>query len=85
MGFIVTFASATNPTAQISVVTPDASSVHVPDVTVEVGDVDSVHADAVRRGVPVVYPVTDEAWGVRRCFLLDPEGTVINVMQHRRP
>jgi uncharacterized glyoxalase superfamily protein PhnB len=44
--------------------------------------VDAVHAEAVRRGAEVVYPLTDERWGVRRFFLRDPNGVVINVMRH---
>ena len=32
----------------------------------------------------VVYPLTDEPWGVRRFFLRDPNGVVVNVMNHRR-
>ncbi|HUG85435.1 MAG TPA: VOC family protein [Euzebya sp.] len=83
MEWILTFASSRNPTAQISVVTPDDSSPHQPSITVEVDDVDAVHAEAVRRGLPIVYPLSDEEWGVRRFFLTDPDGTVINVMSHR--
>src|SRR3989442_438451 len=58
------------------------SSVLVPQVTVEVADVDAVHGEAVRRGAEVVYPLTDESWGVRRFFLRDPNGVIINVMRH---
>jgi uncharacterized glyoxalase superfamily protein PhnB len=52
-------------------------------VTVQVADVDAIHAQAVRRGVPVVYPLTDEPWGVRRFFVRDPNGVVLNIMCHR--
>ena len=45
-------------------------------------DVDDVHARAVSRGFKVVYPVTNEPWGVRRFFVTDPNGTIINVMCH---
>jgi len=30
-----------------------------------------------------VYPLTDEPWGVRRFFVRDPNGVVLNVMSHR--
>jgi uncharacterized glyoxalase superfamily protein PhnB len=83
MGRIVTFVSPTNPTAQVSIVAHDRSSPVQPHVTVEVGDVDAVHAEAVRRGLQVVYPLTDEPWGVRRFFVVDPNGAVLNVMSHR--
>lgn len=69
--------------AQLSIVAPDPSSPHQPQITIEVGDVDEVHAAAARRGLRVVYPLTDEPWGVRRFFVLDPQDVVINVMSHR--
>jgi catechol 2,3-dioxygenase-like lactoylglutathione lyase family enzyme len=52
-------------------------------ISVEVEDVDALHEEAVRRGLEIVYPLTDEPWGVRRFFVKDPDGTVINVAQHR--
>jgi hypothetical protein len=33
-------------------------------------------------GLRVVYPLTDEAWGVRRFFVEDPGGSVVNVLAH---
>ncbi|HYY81314.1 MAG TPA: VOC family protein [Actinomycetes bacterium] len=83
MGWIMTFVSPSNPTAQVSVVRQDATAPVVPQVTVEVADVDAVHGEAVRRGLEIVYPLTDEPWGVRRFFLKDPNGVVVNVASHR--
>lgn len=56
-----------------------------PDIGVDLGDtaaVDAAHAEAVRRGLRVVYPLTDEPWGVHRFFVEDPSGTVVNVLAH---
>jgi predicted enzyme related to lactoylglutathione lyase len=83
LGSVVTLASPTNRTAQITLIRHDGSARVRPEVTVEVADVDAVHAEAVRRGGEVVYPLTDEPWGVRRFFLRDPNGVVLNVMCHR--
>ena len=83
MGWIMTFVSPTNPTAQISVMRSDATAPVVPQLSVEVADVDAVHAEAVRRGLEIVYPLTDESWGVRRFFVIDPNRVVLNVMSHR--
>ena len=47
------------------------------------GAVDAAHAEAVRAGHEVIYGPVDEPWGVRRFFVRDPNGAVINVMQHR--
>ena len=54
----------------------------MPNVTVEVDDVDALYAEAMRRGLAIVYPLTDEPWGVRRFFVRDPSGSVINCMTH---
>lgn len=82
MGFIVTLVSPGNPTAQVSLLRDDDSSSILPQISVEVADVDDVHSRAVSRGLRVVYPLTTEPWGVRRFFVTDPNGVVINVMSH---
>jgi uncharacterized glyoxalase superfamily protein PhnB len=33
-------------------------------------------------GLEIAYPLTDEPWGVRRFFVVDPSGTVLNIMSH---
>src|SRR5436305_15340636 len=82
MGFIVTFVSPSNPTAQVTLMSDDDSSSILPQISVEVTDVDDVHSRAFSRGSAVVYSLTNEPWGVRRFFVTDPNGTVINVMSH---
>jgi catechol 2,3-dioxygenase-like lactoylglutathione lyase family enzyme len=83
MGWIMTLVSPTNPTAQVSIVREDASAPVVPQFTVEVADVDAIHAEALRRGLEIVHPLTDEPWGMRRFFVKDPNGVVLNVAKHR--
>ena len=84
LGWIATYVSAANPTAQVSVIVEDATAPAHPDVSVEVKDVDAVHAKAVERDLEIVHPLTDEPWGVRRFFVRDPNGKVINVMAHSK-
>jgi catechol 2,3-dioxygenase-like lactoylglutathione lyase family enzyme len=83
MEWIVTFVSATNPTAQLSTLTLDAKAPVMPDVSVEVDDVEGLYAEALRRGLAIVHPLTDELWGVRRFFVEDPSGYVINCLMHK--
>ncbi|MBI1370405.1 MAG: glyoxalase [Planctomycetes bacterium] len=83
MGWIMTLVSPDNPTAQLTVLQSGGGSAVHPDVSIEVEDVDALHQKAVARGEPIVYPLTDEPWGVRRFFVRDPNGVVINVMSHR--
>jgi len=59
--------------------------VHLADMSVDVGDpavVDAAHAAAVANGWEIVHPLTDESWGMRRCFVREPSGTVVNVAAH---
>jgi catechol 2,3-dioxygenase-like lactoylglutathione lyase family enzyme len=80
------FASPSNRTAQITLADRNNPGqdrgISEAQVSVEVENVDALHADAVRRGLEIVYPLTDEPWGIRRFFVKDPDGTVINVAMH---
>jgi predicted enzyme related to lactoylglutathione lyase len=82
LGWIVTFSAPGRTNTQISVMSQDASAPVQPDVSIEVDDVDAVHDRAQSLGHEVVYPLTDEPWGVRRFFVRDPGGTVLNVLSH---
>jgi predicted enzyme related to lactoylglutathione lyase len=85
MGWIITLVSPDNPTAQISLVRsqeaikPDTNF----SLTIEVKDVDDVHTKALAGGIKIIYPLTDEPWGVRRFHVADPNGVVVNIMSHR--
>jgi catechol 2,3-dioxygenase-like lactoylglutathione lyase family enzyme len=82
-GWVVNLVSPGNPTAQIIVV--DASRVGgpQPEMSVEVDDVDAVYARARELGLPIAYTLRDEPWGVRRFFVRDPDGRVVNILGHR--
>jgi catechol 2,3-dioxygenase-like lactoylglutathione lyase family enzyme len=82
MGWIITFASPSNPTAQVSVVASDSRNEPHADISIEVADVDACHAAAQSQGFSIVYPLTDEPWGVRRFFVKDPNGMIVNVVSH---
>ena len=53
-----------------------------PDVLIEVDEVDEVHERARKAGAEIVYALTEEEWGLRRFFVRDPNGAVINVTEH---
>ena len=82
MDWVVTLVSPSNPTAQITMVQETGSAAPQPNMTIEIDDVDAVHAKAIGLGLKFVYPLTDEPWGVRRFFVTDPNGVIINVMSH---
>ncbi|MGY1590921.1 VOC family protein [Geodermatophilus sp. SYSU D00708] len=83
---VLGLSSPTNPSAQV-LIPPRGMEDPPPRFGVDVGDpeaVDAAHAEAVRRGLRVVYPLRTEPWGVRRFFVEDPSGTVVNVLAHLR-
>jgi len=72
------------PSTQV-IVTPQGMENPQPHFGVDVGEpaaVDAAHAEVVRRGLRVVYPLTDEPWGVRRFFVEDPGGSIVNILAH---
>ncbi|MBB3657524.1 putative enzyme related to lactoylglutathione lyase [Rhizobium sp. BK650] len=81
-GWIVTLASDLRAIAQIGIATEGGSGTAVPDVSIEVDDVDEVHRRAVAGGHEVLYGPTDEPWGVRRFFIRDPTGKLLNILSH---
>ena len=63
--------SPANPKAQV-IIPPPGMEDPQPQFGIDVGDpaaVDAAHDEVVRRGLRVVYPLTDEPWGVRRFFV----------------
>jgi catechol 2,3-dioxygenase-like lactoylglutathione lyase family enzyme len=83
LGWVMTLASPSNPTAQVTFMSQDQTAPVVPDMSVEVDDVDAVYAVIRASGAEVVHPLQDEEWGVRRFFVRDPNGRVVNVLSHR--
>jgi catechol 2,3-dioxygenase-like lactoylglutathione lyase family enzyme len=82
LGWVVAFAAPGNPAAQIIVMREDATASVQPDASIEVDDVDAAHAAAQRMGCEILHPLTDEPWGVRRFFVRDPNGKVLNILRH---
>ncbi|MEU1801539.1 glyoxalase [Streptomyces sp. NPDC019937] len=72
LGWIMTLAPPSNPAAQVSVMTSDKTAPVTPDMSVEVDDVEAAYV-----------VMRDKEWGVRRFFVRDPSGRVINVVSHR--
>ena len=79
----ILFFGTDQPEVQLSVMKLDVKAHIHPDVSIEVDDVDAVYERARTAGAEVIYPITDEEWGLRRFFVRDPNGAVINVTEHR--
>jgi uncharacterized glyoxalase superfamily protein PhnB len=82
-GGIMTLASTASRAAQFWFMTSDKTAPVTPDMSVEVDDVDAAYAAMQTSGAEIVHPLQDEEWGVRRFFVRDPNGRVVNVLSHR--
>lgn len=81
-GWIKTFAGPEQAPVQISVATQGGNGTRVPDMTIEVTDIDATFEEAGKLGFEITYPLCEEPWGVRRFFLRDPFGKLVNIMAH---
>ncbi|MFC9788347.1 VOC family protein [Rhodococcus sp. NPDC127528] len=68
--------------AHVQLVSGDATAPEDSVMSVHTVDVDAAYEEARRLGYDIVYPLTTEAWGVRRFFVRAPDGAVVNVVQH---
>jgi predicted enzyme related to lactoylglutathione lyase len=85
MEWILTFVSKENTTAQISIFQNEKnkpSDNTAIFLSIEVTDIDAWYERAKNQNIEIVYPITDEAWGVRRFFVKDPNGVTINLLTH---
>jgi predicted enzyme related to lactoylglutathione lyase len=82
MGWVARY-TAPDTGAHVQLVTRDATAAEDAAISVHADDVDAAYAEARERGFEIVHPLTTEAWGVRRFLVRAPDGTVVNVVQHR--
>lgn len=83
-GWIMTFASAEMGVPQVSIATEGGSGTPVPDISVEVDDLDEVHRKVLQAGISLEYGPVVEPWGVRRFYVRDPFGRLVNILTHSR-
>ncbi len=83
LGLIATFASGSKAPVQLSVASEGGSGTQVPNLSIEVDDVDAAYDRTRSAGFEIVYPLTDEPWGVRRFYTRDPYGKLVNMLAHR--
>ena len=80
LGFIVTVVGDDAQTVQLSLMSEGGSE--VPVLSIEVDDLDAALVRARDQGAPIPYGPVVEPWGVRRFYLTDPDGHLINVLTH---
>ena len=82
LSWIVTFAAEALAPPQVSVAVEGGFGTPVPDLSVEVDDLDDVHRRAVAASNRIEYGPAAEPWGVRRFFVRDPFGRLVNILTH---
>lgn len=82
LGWIHTFGNETKMTTQLSVMSEGGSATPVPDISIEVDEVDIALERMREAGVPIEYCPADEPWGVRRFYIRDPFGRLVNILSH---
>ena len=81
-GWIATYGTAEEMSVQISFASQGGSHTHTPDLSIEVDDVDTALERMKNAGFPIEYGPADEPWGVRRFYVRDPFGKLINILGH---
>ncbi|RZS69892.1 glyoxalase-like protein [Phyllobacterium myrsinacearum] len=81
-GWILTFASDVTSRPEVSVASEGDSGTPLPSLSIEVDDVDVIYQRAKTAGLEIPYDITDEPWGVRRFYVRDPFGNIVNILSH---
>jgi catechol 2,3-dioxygenase-like lactoylglutathione lyase family enzyme len=81
-GWIRTYGSQARMSVQLSFATEGGSGTPVPDLSIEVDDADVALQRMKAAGFAIEYGPVDEPWGVRRFFVRDPFGQLVNILSH---
>jgi catechol 2,3-dioxygenase-like lactoylglutathione lyase family enzyme len=82
LGWIRTYGSKETMTVQISVLSEGGSGTPVPELSIEVDDLEEALRRMRAAKVPIEYGPADEPWGVRRFYVRDPFGRLLNILAH---
>ena len=81
-GWIATYGSHEQMSVQISFASQGGSGTPVPDLSIEVDDLNAALERMRGAGFPIEYGPADEPWGVRRFYVRDPLGRLVNILMH---
>ena len=81
-GWLVAYGSAEKMTVQVGVATEGGSGTPVPDLSIEVDDVEEALARIKKAKIRSDYGPANEPWNVRRFFVCDPFGKLVNILMH---
>jgi catechol 2,3-dioxygenase-like lactoylglutathione lyase family enzyme len=81
-GWIATYGSKQKMPIQLSVASEGGSGTATPELSIEVDDLDQALQRMRDAGVAIEYGPADEPWGVRRFYVRDPFGKLVNILCH---
>jgi len=81
-GWVKTYSSSEEMNPQITVASDGGSGTSVADISIEVDDLDTALERVTAENIPIEYGPASEPWGVRRFYVRDPFGKLVNVLQH---
>lgn len=82
-GWIKTLGNEEEAKVQISFAEQGGNDTEVPDLSIEVDNVNEVYEKMKKAGFEITYELTNEDWGVRRFFVRDPFEKLINILSHQ--
>src|SRR5215468_3647350 len=82
LDWIATYGSRQKMEVQISFLSEGGSDTPVPDLSIEVDDLDTAFERMQAAGFPIEYGPAEEPWGVRRFYVRDPFGKLVNIVTH---
>ncbi|BCA55093.1 glyoxalase [Nitrospira sp. KM1] len=82
LGWIATYGSETKMSVQVSFLSQGGSGTEIPDISIEVDEVDEAYRRMKKAKFKIEYDITNEPWGVRRFYVRDPFGRLVNILSH---
>ncbi len=81
-GWIATYGNSSKMDVQLSVMQEGGSGTETPDLSVEVDNVDEALELMQAAQFHIEYGPVNEPWGVRRFYVRDPFGKLVNILMH---
>lgn len=81
-GWITTYGIDQNMSIQISFASEGGSGTLTPDLSIEVDDFDETLNRTKEAGFVIDYGPVIEPWGVKRFYVRDPFGKLVNILCH---
>jgi predicted enzyme related to lactoylglutathione lyase len=82
MGWIAFMRAPSDMPVRLQLASEGGSGTDLPVISIGVDDLEEALAKARAAGIEPAYGPVDEPWGVRRFYLRDPAGNLVNVVTH---